>query len=64
MPLSVTVVFGTDMSIDGLRQRNCIGSLEGDGQLVRRLAVLVLQGSIVIDSVEAERGVGGTSRSP
>lgn len=64
MPLSVTVVLGTDMSIDGLRQRNCIGSLEGDGQLVRRLAVLVLQGSIVIDSVGAERGVGGTSRSP
>jgi hypothetical protein len=33
------VVFGTDVTIDGIRQGDSIGSLEGDGQLVRHLAV-------------------------
>jgi hypothetical protein len=35
------VVFGTDVAIDGVRQGDGIGSLEGDGQLVRHLVVLV-----------------------
>jgi hypothetical protein len=35
------VDFGTDVAIDGVRQGDSIGSLEGDGQLVRHLAVLV-----------------------
>ncbi len=36
------VVFGTDMTIDGVHQGDSIGFLEGDGQLSRHLAVLVL----------------------
>ena len=38
------VVFGTDVAIDGIRQGDGIGSLEGNGQLVRHLAVLVPPG--------------------
>jgi hypothetical protein len=38
------VVFGTDVAIDGVRQGDRIGSLEGNGQLVRHLAVLVPPG--------------------
>ena len=38
------VTFGTDVAIDGVRQRDRIGSLEGDGQLVRHLVVLVPPG--------------------
>jgi hypothetical protein len=38
------VVFGTDVTIDGVRQGDSIGSLEGDGQLVRHLEVLVPPG--------------------
>ena len=38
------VVFGTDVTIDGVCQGDGVGSLEGDGQLVRHLAVLVPPG--------------------
>ncbi len=49
-----TVVLGTDVAVYGVCQRDSIGSLEGDGQLVRHLAVLVPPGSNVIDSVWGE----------
>jgi hypothetical protein len=35
------VIFGTDVAINGVRQRDGIGSLERDGQLIRHVAVLV-----------------------
>ena len=35
------VFFGMDVAIDSVRQGDGIGSLEGEGQLVRHLAVLV-----------------------
>jgi hypothetical protein len=38
------VVFGTDVTIDGVRQGDRIGSFEGDGQLVCHLAALVPPG--------------------
>jgi hypothetical protein len=38
------VVFGTDVVIDGVRQGDSIGSLEGDGQVVRHMAELVPPG--------------------
>lgn len=38
------VVLGSDVGIDGVRQGDSIGSFEGDGQLVRHLAVLVPPG--------------------
>jgi hypothetical protein len=34
------VVFGTDVAIDGIRQGDSIGSLEGNGQLVRHLVLV------------------------
>ena len=38
------VVLGADVTIDGVRQGDGIGSLERDGQLVRHLVVLVPPG--------------------
>ena len=35
------VIFGTDVAVNGVGQGDSIGSLEGDGQLVRHLAGLV-----------------------
>jgi hypothetical protein len=51
------VVFGTDVAIDGVRQGDSIGSLEGDRQLVRHLAVLIPPGSNAIKSVGGETNV-------
>jgi hypothetical protein len=36
------VIFGTDVAVYGVCQGNSIGSFEGNGQLVRHLAGLVL----------------------
>ena len=38
------VIFGTDVAVDGVRQGDRVGSLEGDGQLVRHLENLVPPG--------------------
>jgi hypothetical protein len=35
------VVFGADVAVNGVLQRDSIGSLERDGQLVRHLVGLV-----------------------
>jgi hypothetical protein len=35
------VIFGTKVAVNGVRQRDSIGSLERDGQLIRHMAGLV-----------------------
>jgi hypothetical protein len=68
------VVFGTDVAIDGVRQGDSIGSLEGDGQLVRHMAELVPpgiycnrfggRGNNVYSIGGWLKECGGTNRSP
>ena len=45
------VVFGTDVAVYGVRQVDSIGSLEGNGQLVRHLAVLIPSVNVVDSNV-------------